>query len=58
MASHGILPISRQNLTIDLPGCALALLVAVLPLILRGKSSRIAGVLLWLLYGGYLMCSF
>ena len=30
----------------------------VLPLIVRGKSSRTAGVLLWVLYGYYLVCSF
>lgn len=57
-ASGGTLPISRQNLAIDLPGCALALLVAVLPLLVRGKTSRVAGVLLWLLYGCYLVCTF
>ena len=56
-ASGGALPLSEQNLSLDLPWTAAVLAVAVIPLLLRGKNSRIQGVLLWLLYGGYLLCS-
>ena len=56
LASGGGLPISAQNLQVDLPGCGMVLLVATVPLLLTGKSSRILGVLLWALYVCYLLC--
>lgn len=55
-ASNGTLPLLQQNLTIDLPVTALVLAVAAIPMLLRGKSSRAQGVLLWILYGLYLLC--
>lgn len=55
-ASKGTLPLLQQNLTIDLPVTALVLAVAAIPMLLRGKSSRAQGVLLWILYGLYLLC--
>ena len=54
--SKGALPLSQQNLLTDLPGAALVLAVAAIPMLLRGKSSRVQGVLLWLLYMLYLLC--
>lgn len=54
--SKGTLPLLQQNLTIDLPVTALVLAVAAIPMLLRGKSSRAQGVLLWILYGLYLLC--
>lgn len=56
LASGDGLPISAQNLQVDLPGCGMVLLVAAVPLLLTGKSSRILGVLLWVLYVCYLLC--
>ncbi len=55
-ASKGVLPLSQQNLMIDLPATALVLAVAAVPMLLRGKNSRVQGVLLWILYGLYLLC--
>ena len=55
-ASGGTIPISQQNLWVDLPACAAVLLTASAPLLLRRKSHRVTGVLLWLLYGCYLVC--
>lgn len=54
--SRGALPLSEQNLMTDLPATALVLAVAAVPMLMRGKSSRVQGVLLWILYGFYLMC--
>ena len=48
------LPLSKQNLLVDLPATATVMAVAAIPMVLRGKSSRIQGVLLWILYGCYL----
>lgn len=50
------LPLTAQNLYLDLPVCVGILAVAVLPLLVTKKSSRIQGVLLLLLYGCYLLC--
>jgi cation:H+ antiporter len=52
----GGLPLSEQNLQMDLPVCAAVLLTAAMPLLLRGKSSRVQGVVLWSLYVYYLLC--
>ena len=54
--SGGGLPLSEQNLMIDLPATAIVLAVAAIPMLVRGKSSRVQGVLLWILYGCYLLC--
>lgn len=56
-ASGGSLPLSSQNLMIDLPATVIVVAVAAVPLFLREKNSRVQGVLLWLLYGGYLLCT-
>lgn len=57
IASGGGLPLSQQNLWIDLPATAAVLLVAAVPMFLRGKNSRVQGVLLWVLYACYLLCT-
>lgn len=57
LASGGALLLSEQNLLIDLPATAIVLAVAAIPMLLHGKNSRVQGVLLWLLYGGYLLCT-
>lgn len=57
LASGGKLPLSAQNVFVDLPGCAAVLAVAAIPMILGRKTSRVQGVLLWLLYGCYLICT-
>lgn len=57
IASGSGLPLSSQNLLIDLPATATVLAVAAIPLLVRGRNSRVQGVLLWLLYGFYLICT-
>lgn len=57
LASGAVLPLSEQNLSIDLPWTAIVLAVAAVPMLVRNKNSRLQGVVLWLLYGGYLLCS-
>ncbi len=56
LASGGTLPVSEQSLALDLPVCLAAVLTAAAPMLLGGRVSRVQGVLLWLLYGGYLLC--
>lgn len=56
LASGKELPLSTQNLFIDLPVCVGLLAVSILPLLITKKSSRVHGVLLLLLYGCYLLC--
>lgn len=56
LACGGALPLTEQNLMIDLPATATVLAVAAIPMLLRGKSSRVLGVLLWVLYVCYLLC--
>lgn len=55
LACGGTLPLSRQNLLLDLPATATVLAVAAVPMLLRGKNSRVQGVLLWVLYLCYLV---
>lgn len=56
LASGEKLPISAQNLQTDLPGCAALVAVGAMPLLFRGKSSRIQGAVLWVLYLCWLLC--
>lgn len=56
LASGKGLSLTMQNLSLDLPVCVGILAVAVLPLLVTKKSSRIHGVLLLLLYGCYILC--
>lgn len=55
--SGGGLPLSEQNLMIDLPATAVVLAVAAIPMLVCGKNSRVQGVLLWILYACYLVCT-
>ena len=57
LASGGKLPLTEQNIFVDLPGCAATLAVAAIPMILGRKTARVQGVLLWILYACYLICS-
>ena len=50
------LSLTEQNLFMDLPVCMGILVVAVLPLLVTRKGSRVQGALLLLLYGCYLIC--
>lgn len=54
-AAGEALPISQQNLLCDFPLCAIVLAVATIPFMLWKKSSRLQGIVLWLLYGSYLL---
>lgn len=56
LVSGGKLPLTAQNVFVDLPGCAVVVTVAAVPMILCCKSNRVQGVLLWILYGCYLIC--
>ena len=56
LISGGGLPLREQNLFLDLPVCVGILAVAIFPLMITKKSSRVQGVLLLLLYGCYLLC--
>ena len=56
LASGRALPLTEQVLTVGLPSCAAVMLVAAVPMLMSGKTYRIQGALLWLLYGCYLMC--
>lgn len=48
------LPVTGQNQVIDIPGCLLISLVALVPIFIREKYSRFLGGILLALYGGYL----
>lgn len=49
------LPVSAQSVRIDLPVCLLVTLLAMLPIIFRQKASKVQGVLLLLVYIGYMV---
>ncbi len=49
------LPVSGSSLALDLPVCLGATLIAVLPLIIRQKSSRLQGIALLVGYVAYVV---
>jgi cation:H+ antiporter len=49
------LPVSESSIRIDLPACLLVTLVALVPMLFRQKASKWQGILLLLLYVGYLI---
>ncbi|MGN1001467.1 MAG: calcium/sodium antiporter [Oscillospiraceae bacterium] len=53
--ADGELTISQQSAGIDMPACLLITLLAIVPMLLRQKASRLQGVLLLLAYGAYLV---
>lgn len=48
------LPVTGNCINVDLPICMIVTLVAMVPLIIKQKNSKITGVILLLLYAGYL----
>ncbi len=54
LAAGESLPVSAKNLALDLPACLLISLLAMLPLMLRERSSRLQGAALLAAYGVYL----
>lgn len=54
IVSGRALPISHQTALVDLPACLIVLSAAVIPVLVRKKFSRVQGVILILLYTGYL----
>ena len=49
------LPISPQSLTLDMPACLIIAVVALLPMLVRQKFTRLQGGLLLALYAAYLV---
>lgn len=49
------LPVSSQALMIDLPACLVVTLIAIVPMIVRQKASRVQGIVLLIAYVGYLV---
>lgn len=49
------LPVSPQNLIIDMPVCLFIISLAVIPMLIRGKFSRLQGILLLLFYIAYIV---
>lgn len=48
------IPVSNLSLTLDIPFCLLLILIALIPLILREKSTKFQGILMLATYGFYL----
>lgn len=55
LAAGEALPVSAQSVAVDLPACLLITVLALLPLMLRGKSSRGQGAALLAAYAAYLV---
>ena len=53
--SGGRLTIGSQTTALDLPACLLLCCVAVLPPLFKGKFYRLQGVLMLVLYAGYVV---
>lgn len=49
------LPISRQSIVLDMPACLLAVVLCIVPLLLRQKSSKLQGAALLAVYAAYLV---
>jgi len=52
--SGGALPITTQNLRLDLPVCLLVVLICLLPILFTGKQKRWQGALALAIYAAYL----
>lgn len=55
LAAGEALPVAAQSVAVDLPACLIITVLAMLPLILRQKASRIQGAVLLAFYIGYLI---
>ena len=49
------LPISRQGFILDMPACLIVTLIALVPMLLREKFTKLQGWLLLAVYAGYIM---
>lgn len=49
------LPISHQSIVLDMPACLLVVVMCIVPLLLRQKSSKVQGAALLAVYIGYLV---
>jgi cation:H+ antiporter len=54
LLSGQTLTVSQQSLVLDFPFCLLVCLVAIVPTLIRQRTSRLQGVVLLLIYGVYL----
>jgi cation:H+ antiporter len=55
LAAGEPLPVSAQSVAVDLPTCLLITVLALLPLMLRQKASKVQGLALLIAYGIYLV---
>ena len=55
LASGKALPVAAQSVAVDLPACLLITLMAIVPLMLREKSSKLQGAVLLAAYAVYLI---
>lgn len=55
LVSGEALPVSAQSAMIDLPVCLGVTLLAMVPLLIREKASRVQGIVLVAVYAGYLI---
>jgi len=49
------LPVSRMSIRLDLPVCLLVTLIAIVPMLIRQKGSRVQGALLLAVYAAYIV---
>ena len=52
------IPLERSTVTVDMPLAALVMLVLLVPILIRKKSSRIQGIALLCIYAVYCVASF
>lgn len=55
LVSSEKLPISHQSIVLDMPTCLLVVVLSIVPLLLRQKSSKVQGAALLAVYIGYLV---
>ena len=55
LVSGGALPIAQQTVRLDLPICLVIILLAMLPVMITGKAKRYQGVLMLVVYVGYIL---
>lgn len=55
LVSSEKLPISQQSIALDMPACLLVVVLCIVPLLLRQKSSKVQGAALLAVYAAYLV---
>lgn len=55
LVSSEKLPISQQSIALDMPACLLVVILCIVPLLLRQKSSKVQGAALLAVYAAYLV---